>query len=248
MSMEIEKKEKIRYSSRKKSIPESEYFDNLIKINKLKVSDGKNLIVLMTKENVETIENLIENDDDCFPFSKIVFESFGLDKIKHNTEKSLFAVVREIDRDNSTNVWRYKKNRDNLYKVILYIMNDDNDFWGRLEEGDVELPDEIANQCGPGLKSFSSKICKYLCEFAFQKDNYYINDSYVRAMILFYLDYYGVEHPELKSKENVDALTYADIHAWLEKLHNARDMKHEGKITKNELDHILWYCYKSFSL
>ena len=67
-------------------------------------------------------------------------------------------------------------------------------------------------------------------------------------MLLFYLDYYGVEHSELKSIEKANNLTYTELYCWLKKLHNARDNKHNDKITKSELDHILWYCYKSFDI
>ena len=246
--MEKRDKGKIKYNSRAKIIQKSEEFDHLIKNNNIEVGNGENPIVLLTEENAKIIENLIENDDDYFPFSKVIFDYYGINKIKDNTDKSLFAVVREIDRDNNTNVWRYKKNRNNFHNMILYIMNPTSNFWGRLESGDIKLPDEIVSQCGTGLKSLSSKICKYLSEFAFKKDNYYINDSYIRAMLLFYLDYYGVEHSELKSIEKANNLTYTELYCWLKKLHNARDNKHNDKITKSELDHILWYCYKSFNL
>lgn len=240
--------EKIKYSTREKIIPKSKDFDSFIISNKLELSYGEYSIVLLTKENAKIIENLIENDDSYLPFSKMIFDYLGVNKVKNNIDKALFMVIREMDRDNSTNVWRYKKNRESLYNMISYIMNPDNKFWDRLESGDITLPDEIVDKCGNNAKSLSSKICKYLSEFVFEKDNYYINDSYVRAMLLFYLDYYEVEHPKLKSINGVNELTYEELYQWLEKLHNARDAKHNGKISKSELDHILWYCYKSFDL
>lgn len=236
---------KIRYGNREKIIEESKEFDEFIRKNNLLV-DGS--IVLLTKENVEIIESLIEEDPDYFPFSKFLFESFGTNKIKNNTERTLFAVAREIDRDNSTNVWRYKKNRDSFNNMIEYISNPNNLFFERLERGDISLPDEIVNQCGPGLKSLSSKICKYLCEFAFQKDNYYINDSFVRGLLLFYLDYYNIGHPGISSTHAVNTMSYIELHNLLQELHTARNKKYNDKITKSELDHIMWYCYKSFKL
>lgn len=236
---------KIKYGNRGQIIEDSEEFSKLIETNNLSV-DGK--IVLLTKENAVIIEELIKNDDDYFPFSQLIFNHFGIDKIKNNTERSLLGIIREIDRDNRTNVWRYKKNRNSFYTMIEYISNPSNRFFDRLESGDIKLPDEIVECCGTGLKSLSSKICKYLSEFAFEKDDYYINDSFVRHVLLFYLDYYGVEHLEINSSNAVDTLDYKSLYDWLSKLHNARDRKHGDIITKSELDHILWYCYKSFEL
>lgn len=116
---------KIRYSSRTKIIEDSAIFDQLINDNCLS-TDGK--IVLLTKDNARIVEELIKNDDDYFPFSQTLFEHYGINKIQHNAEKSLFAVAREIDRDNSTNVWRYKTNRNSFYNMISFISNPKNHF------------------------------------------------------------------------------------------------------------------------
>lgn len=236
---------KIRYSNRGQVIEDSSDFNKFVSDNGLTV-DRK--IVLLTKQNAEIVENLIRNDDDYFPFSQKLFNYYGINQIKDNTGKSLFAVVREIDRDNSTNVWRYRTNRDSFKKMISYIADPKTDFFGRLEKGETSLPDSITRQCGAGLKSLSSKVCKYLCDFAFQKDNYYINDSIVRHVLLFYLDFYNVDHPELKSSHAVDKIDYQTLYSWLSKLHKARNEAYKDEMTKNELDHILWYCYKSFEL
>ena len=143
--------------------------------------------------------------------------------------------------------------------MVAYISNPNNNFFNNLKSGCVGLPDEICNKCGNGLKSLSSKVCKYLFGF-FQYTNtnggdnkYYINDSYIRHALLFYLDYYGVNKvagsKKLKNTGNVDSLSYKELHHLLSELHKARDIKHnDGILTKTELDHIIWYCYKSFTL
>ena len=41
---------------------------------------------------------------------------------------------------------------------------------------------------------------------------------------------------------------YETLHKWLDKLHKARNKKYGDEIKKSELDHIMWYCYKSFKL
>lgn len=236
---------KIRYNTKKKVIEDSDVFNRFVSEHGLTV---RNKVVLLTRQNAEIVEDLINNDDDYFPFSQKLFEYYGLDQIRNNSNKALFAVAREIDRDNSTNVWRYRKNRDSFKKMIQYMTISENDFFGKLERGETKLPDIITKKCGAGLKSLSSKMCKYLCEFAFNKDNYYINDSVVRRMLLFYLDYYRIEHPELEKSNDVDNLNYNGFYSWMDKLHKARNKEYRDEITKNELDHIIWYCYKSFEL
>lgn len=246
----------IKYNSARKvmEIEDSRDLNALIENNDLQFDDlqnkqlpSKGKIVLLTRHNADIIEKLIANDDDYFPFSQLLFNSFGLDKVKNNTDKALLAVAREIDRDNSTNVWRYKERRGSFYKMIEYIADPNNEFFDKLQRGKTNLPDEL-NNCGPALKSLSSKMCKYLSEFAFGSDHYYINDSFVRAVLPFYLDYYGIPHPKLRSLAAVDQLTYVELYGWLEQLHDARNKQYHDQMTKSELDHILWYCYKSFRL
>jgi len=245
MIMKSEKKPKIRYSPKSIVLENSDELTTLINNNQL---DADGNIVLLTCKNSEIIEELYKNDDDYYPFSQSLFEYFGEEKIKSNSERALFAFAREIDRDNSTNVWRYGKNRESFYNMINFITNSDNDFFARLERGDISLPDDICNTCGTGLKSLSSKICKYLNELLYHKDDYYINDSYVRHMLLFYLDFYGVNHEGLSSCYAADRLDYIALYNWLSKLHSARDDSYKDTITRNQLDHILWYCYKSYDL
>ena len=69
-----------------------------------------------------------------------------------------------------------------------------------------------------------------------------------RHILLFYLDYYEIKHQELKSCNDIDHLDYIGLHRWLSALHTSRNQKYKDTITKSELDHILWYCYKSFEL
>lgn len=235
---------KVSYNKRSKIIEASSTFDMLLNENNLERKETEHgIIVLLTKKNAEIIEKLVQNDDAYFPFSQIIFSHFGIDKVKTDSDKALFAVLIEIDRENSTNAWRY--HRENFYKLISFIKCPFMQFFERLENGDKTLPDAIAKACGSCLKSFSSKVCKYLCDYAFHKDHYYINDTVVRRMLLFYLDFYNVEHTELKSSTDVDNLSYQELYGWLSKLHNARNEEYGDTITKNELDLIIWYCYKS---
>lgn len=254
-----EPKLKIRYNTKNKIIglstnEKKRELDLLIEANSLDTAFDKNnnTIVLLTADNAKKIEDAIKKDNNYFPFANIIYKYYenlvGCEGIKENKDNSLFAIIREIDRDNSTNVWRYKKNRKSFNEMIEYITDSKNDFWIRLEQGDEKLPDDICKKCGSGLKSLSSKVCKYLCEYANFGDNYYINDSFIRAMLLFYLDAYDVNHEKLNTIHSVSTKSYEELYYWLDQLHQARDKKHDDEIKKSELDHIMWYCYKSFEI
>lgn len=242
-------KPKIKYSSRGTAFPQPNEFVLLIK--KLNTDlyttsfKTKVRIVELTRKNADTIEGLIQKDDTYLPFSEWISDHFGANAIMTDRD-ALFAVAREVDRDNSTNAWRYKKNRTAFNNMIEYIFDPSNNFFNRLNSGDETLPDEIVEQCGSGVKSLSSKLCHHLSNYLFGKDNYYKNDSVVRSMLLFYLDYYGIDHKSIKSINAVDNLTYNDYHNLLDELMYARNNMHNGTISRSELDHIIWYCYKSF--
>ena len=114
------------------------------------------------------------------------------------------------------------------------------------KKGERKLPDELVKYCGKRVKSLSSKICKYLSELIYRKDNYYIYDKYIRHALPFYLDYYGISHNFNKSKDiNINKLSYEDLYKRLEELRDKINRSYRNTITKNELDHIIWYCYKS---
>lgn len=246
---------KLKYSAKNKEIARiTPALQDLVDENGLDYDCAKN-IVLLTKKNSAIIESIIATDDSYYPFARELFKRFGKKAVKHNKNRALFAVIREIDRDNNTNVWRYKQSQACLYKLIDFILDPANDFWNRLKKGDKSLPDELVKTCGTEVRSLASKICKYLAEYlAPQSDAYYINDKFVRQVLPYYLDYYGVKHCiksgsslEGKNKYGEYSFSYANLFDLLEKLNKSRSEKHkDGEMTKSELDHILWYCYKSF--
>lgn len=222
----------------------------LISTKDLDFDDG---IVLLTKDNAANIEKAIKEDDDYYPFFERIFGSFNFSDIRHDEGKALFACIREIDRDNSTNVWRYG-DRASIHKIIEYIKNPQNNFWDKLKTGEPRLPDELVEVGGTGIKSLSTKICKYLSNEAskidkeYAHDCYYINDRIVKGVLLFYLDHYGVKHEKIKTANKLKNIKYIDFFNLLEKLNEAAEKKHGTKLSRNELDHILWYCYKSFKI
>ena len=207
----------------------------------------ENNIVELTKENSILIENEIKNDYDYIPFAKIVYNSLGKENIINKDKFSLIALIREIDRDNSTNVWRYRKKdrpieENGIIRITDYIIAN-NTFFERLEKGDIYLIDEIIDYCGKEVTSLSSKICKYLSEYLYEKDNYYINDKYIRCALPFYLDKYNLTFYGKKTDLYYANMSYVSLFNYLESIKN----KLNNGLSRSNIDHIIWYSYKSYN-
>ena len=137
----------------------------LEELKKQKLDVNKNNIVRLTKQNSDFIEKKLINDDDYYPFTKTLVKYFGEECIINNSlEKNvdncangaLFAVLREIDRDNNTNVWRYGTGR-NQFNLIFKYMNAKDEFFTELKHGTGCLPD--------ALTAIGLEICNDVSEY-----------------------------------------------------------------------------------
>lgn len=216
--------------------------------------DITNKLVKLTKSNSRIVENLIRNDYGYIPFANMIYKQLCSENNDSfpNTAYAWSALVRIIDLDNSTQVWRFHKH--DFHKIIDYIVEPTNNFIDRLSHGDVSLVEEIKDSMKPvDIKSLPSKICKYTSEYMNFGDNYFINDYYIRSMLPFYLDYYHVDWSNictrncLAMKTHREALPYQVLFNLLEALLEKINENEQEPLTKSELDHIIWYCYKSYS-
>lgn len=227
---------------------ENMWFSNVIKNLNLTIKDD--FVVEITNQNSAIIEQHI-NDNASYNANftgKIyeyhknknggVFPTSGL-----NAEEALTDVVRMIDLENSTNIWRYKSKRPYIKNMVNFMINPESNFWDDLKNGRVDLIDRLLEQSGAkdnsGPKSLASKICKYLCEIMYGLDNYYINDGVVRRVLPYYLNYYGIEMPT-RNKTKFDSMSYQDLFNCLEKVKEAS----KSNLKRTEIDHIMWYCYR----
>lgn len=232
------------------------WWSNIVKNKGLDFCGGTNgYLVAINKHNAEIIENGIKEDESYNDnFLKKIYEYYRylnngvVPKTGKEAYKVIFDLIRMIDLENSTNQWRYKKNRDNLKRMVDYIIKEDGDFWERLKKGDSKLVNDLrlyavegkADINGP--KSLASKVCKYFNELFFEGHNdYYINDSVVRHALPYYLEYYGINKKQ-NSKTYFENLEYEDLHEYMDEL--LRKVSLNGDIKRSELDHILWYCYR----
>ena len=244
---------KLKYSSRKKIINEKtnelkalverEY----VYVNgKRKIDfDKDNNIVLLTKNNAFIIENEIRKDENYIQFAEMVYKYYALSNINIEEDKdALKAIIRMIDYENSTQGFRMF--RDEFNNMIEGIWKNRLDFFKKLKNGKEQLPDDIVKWTGENgtrIKSLSSKICQHLNQLMLDGngDGYYKNDRYIRHALLFYLDKYGIEHKDYKSSSKLKTKDYSEIFVLLERL----KAKSEG-LSRKELDHIIWYSYKSY--
>ncbi len=241
---------KIKYGSQ---LQLDNVLNSLVTRNNIEM-DRTNNLVKLTKSNSRIIEDLIRNDYGYIPFANMIYKQLCSENSGSfpNTTYAWSALVRIIDLDNSTQVWRF--HRPDFHKIIDYIVDPSNNFIDRLSRGDVSLVDEIKNSMQPvDIKSLPSKICKYTSEYMNFGDNYFINDYYVRSMLPFYLDYYHVDCSNIcirscfETKTHREALPYQVLFDLLDALLVKINETEQEPLTKNELDHIIWYCYKSYS-
>lgn len=204
-------------------------------------------LVNLNEANSKIIEEKIVKDPSYFPFSKYIYQYiFGSKTVPSYSDPELKTklkcVIRQIDTDNSTGEWRFHK-ESRISKVIDYISDSKNHFFESLKKGDIDLPDEINACADNGMPSLSSKICKYLHEYIYNKDAYFINDSYIRALALFYYEHnFGKPHPTYDSISKINKLNYKELFLLLEEIR----LKACPTLKRSEFDHIIWYSYKPY--
>ena len=201
----------------------------------------ENYLVLLNESNSVEVERLILEDSSYhFDETKNKFLSIWKRKNHRLNQDDWFNVVKAIATENST-----RSSDVNMRYFAEFMDNEENDFLGKLEIGDLELVDKMLNYVTDKNnnrrkdKSLASKICKYLNEWIFNSTSYSINDSFVRKVIPYYLKKWEIPWP-LGRKKNLDDASYVQfmslITALEEKVPN---------LNKHQIDHILWYCYRS---
>ena len=164
-------------------------------------------------------------------------------------------VVRQIDKDNGTNDEKYHDSQATDL-ITSFIVDSANDFEHRIDgrPGFAQaLVDEIRGLIDAAgfidhrgkdyrPRSLPSKVCKYFSEFEYgrEPDAFYIDDSYVRECIRYYMRlFFGVR----LSKETIDSSTYTQLFDWLSQLNTL-----DPGLSKSELDHLLWFPHKKKSV
>lgn len=214
-------------------------------------------LVLLTKENANKVNAAIASDPKYPNYMEMVFNHFKTingGAFPRYDKRAVYALIRIIDYENSTDVIVH--NNEAFNNIIDFITeaptpgNTDNDFWTKLSARDITLVQVLIDCAVTGNKPYSlaSKICKYVYKFVFGIhglfDGYYINDLFVRQVVPAYYNFYCGRRINNPNRAN-----YPQLCSYLEEIHNEVNTiaRSTGKpeIDKDELDHIMWYCYKN---
>ena len=203
-------------------------------IIKSNLSLDENYMYALTKENAEKAHSLIKNDSKYGESSyKKYYEKLDK-KLEDYSKEEIKTILKEIASSNSTHT-----SNINIDILSDYIFNNKKNFLFKLESGNAEIVDEISFIDGfiRREKSFASKVCAYLCELEFNKSNFAVNDSVVRTILPYYLNNFGIAKTTSKKLENC---SYKEFVGYIDKIK-------EG-LSFEEIDNILWYCYKDDSV
>ena len=218
---------------------------------------GVNLdcLILLSKANSKKVEKAIKKDFLYVNFVKTVCDDIMAKnggKFPDYDKRSIFKLVKIIDYENSTDVWIHC--RKSFIKMVKYIANPKKDFWNELKRPNKMLVDDLTRFSKEAVTrknkgsikivdaefgSLASKICKYFAQYIFKKDFYYINDKFIRRVLPYYYWFY------LGEKISTTNITYEKLYDYLEDIR--KEVSKTSKLTRNEIDHIMWYCYKSSS-
>lgn len=238
------KSEKSKKSNRKQNSDLKRQIENATDLifldvpnNLLKLEVDEYYMVKLTKTNSEIVEHELANDISYPQKAKKICEEL----IKRNNDfssETFNIIIHRIAIENST---RSSKNTIDL--LTDFALNSENQFLQRVKKGDLTLVDDITDYLFKNNnrrdKSLASKVCRYLNEWLFDKDDFTINDSVVRKVLPYYLAYYKIEKHYWANK-NLDKLTYVEFFAIFEKIKEKLP-----ELTRHELDHLLWYSYKN---
>ena len=227
-------------------------------------------LVLLSPDNVAIVEAMIQNDSAYLKSSdkkagpKGKYEgstAYWMVQLKRaivdNSSTSvdeykeiLSGAIAAVDRENSTHLNADGVGREEILKRLLEI--EKQDFIKYLRDPDgtslylVNCISKATNPVGFSPKghkykartnvSFASKFCHYACFYLFEgeseQDNYSIYDNVLRKVLPKYVEHYQLKRRDLSNYEE-----------YRKTIDDVLKMAVEP-ISRNGLDHLLWYYFK----
>lgn len=165
------------------------------------------------------------------------------DEEKYSYRRIITEAVESVDRENSTHLNADGCGRQEIEDRI-YNFDRNELIWCLKypEYDDLKLIREIARTTSAESRartnvSFASKFCHYAAFYVFEgtkyQDNYSIWDSILKAVLPFYLGYFGI-----KDKFNLN--DYGEYRKAVDTVRKASGIE----ISRNGFDHLLWYYHK----
>lgn len=207
----------------------------------------KNYICLLTRENADLIEDCIGRDPNYQDKMSPIIKKVGV----YQNGSSLQVISESLTINELENfVWQVAignsiQGKTHSVKTYIskFILNNGQVFYERLRKGDLKLVEEmeayvyaqggrIRHEC-----SWCSKVCKFLHDYLFNKDAYYIYDNNVKNRLNDYRRYYHLCQTPLGSID-----VYRERN-WYTNLCNSLDELKDSlvdRLERFEIDHILW--------
>lgn len=152
-----------------------------------------------------------------------------------NNKDAVEDVLIILDLENSTQKWRVKKVV--IFEMADYICDPSKEFYDDLKNGIIAVVDKLVSHVRNKLLRTELSICSKACRF-FEKELYgndvfYAYDGVVIKNLPYYANRLGIT-----IKGNYSC--YSDFHADMENIRTASG----GKISRFELDQMIWYAHK----
>ena len=211
------------------------------------IDELDNYLCLLTRRNADLIESFISVDPNYPHKMEPVIQNAGVFKNNSTpeeinralTKKKLDEFVWVVASVNSIQ----GKTQTAKSNISNFIIEKGISFYERLKAGDLNLVEEMERHVYSkgGSKrhecSWCSKVCKFLHEFLFNNDAYYIYDNNVKARLNEYKKYYGLKLAKKKQFEvKNNEHWYLYLCQELEDLRKSLD----DELKRYEIDHILW--------
>lgn len=225
-------------------------------------------LVVLSRRNVALAEAMIKNDSAYMksfdknakpingPKGKIKYggsTAFWMTQLKellvvqeqkteYSYESIIEGAVSAVDRENSTHLNADSVGRNEIIERIQTEIEPAYFIGALRDPTNTKLFDIISRRTSAKKKarvnvSFASKFCHFACFYLFEgedaQDNYSIYDSILKKVIPHYLSYYEIN-------EKYDLTNYYSYRRAIDAIRSRVD----PKISRNGLDHLLWYYYK----
>lgn len=194
----------------------------------------ENYMIALTSDNAAKAFECIKRNKRYEKSSYEVYYNKLNKSLRDYSREELENILWCVARSNST-----RSSNENISVMADWIFKNLTQFLKRLEKGDTTLVDELTtiNGLSRKEKSLSSKICSYLCVLEFKQSKFAVNDTVVRRILPYYLNYYGISNQN-KALENY---SYSEIIAFIDKI----AVNLPQKMNYTEIDQIIWYCYRN---
>lgn len=231
-----------------------------------------NLVKIINSNNINfIIEDKIEYEKKSSNTEENENKDYSLD-MQTVIKGAVCAIDRENATHLTAHVSKNKSGRSNGRSNVAQIIYEEmkkglNEFKKKLIKKDdfslIGLLTVPKNEDSENYHySFATKFCKYLClGFGKEIDKYYIYDNIIISNINYYIENYGLNKNEYNMKlikfekekyiNDTKENQYINISEQYKKLWNCleliRNIANKDEIeliTRNELDHIIWYSNK----